>query len=157
MDGHHGNSPLTAFPTPQSSLLLDFDESACKRLITDVLSKDQVVFLIGRIFTSEDEVKIIGYLRGGEAQTFIDVIDEVRFHVRSSLRPGLILTFFVGLASANLYQPGLGLCPSLTSASEEVFERSVQNLRPSGFASEIIKNPTLLRSIGHPALSWRVR
>ena len=68
----------SAFPTPQSSLHLDFGGSACKRLITNDFTKDQIVHLIANIFTSEDEVKMIGYLRGGDAQTFIDVLDEVR-------------------------------------------------------------------------------
>ncbi|KAF9789392.1 kinase-like domain-containing protein [Thelephora terrestris] len=64
------------FPTPQSSLHLDFDGSACKRLITRAFIQSEVVSLIGEIFTSQDEVKMIGYLLGDDAQTFIDIMDE---------------------------------------------------------------------------------
>lgn len=95
---HHGDSPLTAFPTPQSSLHLDFDGSACKRLITHDFSKDEIIRLIGTIFTSEDEVRIIGYLRGAEAQTFIDEMDEVLFHTHSSHKTGLTTFLLISFA-----------------------------------------------------------
>jgi len=60
-------------------MLLDFDESACKRLISSAHSQQQILELLGAIFTSQDEVQMIGYLRGDEAQAFIDVLDQVRF------------------------------------------------------------------------------
>ena len=110
--GDHGNSPLPVFPTPQSSLHLDFDGSACKRLITHKFSRDGVVALIGEIFTSQDEVKMIGFLRADQAQTFIDVIDEVRVYVHSFPRSGLMEFSpfsFYEFISVILCQPGSGL------------------------------------------------
>jgi hypothetical protein len=49
--------------------------------------------LIEAIFTSQDEVKAIGYLRGDNAQTFIDVVHEVRLHAPSFPRRGGLITF----------------------------------------------------------------
>jgi len=72
----NGSQDESAFPTPQSSLHLDFDGSTCKRLIARDSPKDQLITLIGNIFANGDELKMIGYLRGAEAQTFIDVLDE---------------------------------------------------------------------------------
>jgi hypothetical protein len=83
----------SAFPTPQSSLHLDFDASACKRLITHDFSQTEVIPLIGEIFTSQDEVKMIGYLRGDDAQTFIDIMDEVWLYTHSSPSSVLIILF----------------------------------------------------------------
>ncbi|KAF9646803.1 kinase-like protein [Thelephora ganbajun] len=71
-----GSQDESVYPTPNSSILLDFDGSVCKRLITHDFSQHEVVPLIEAIFSSQDEVKMIGYLRGDDAQTFIDVIDE---------------------------------------------------------------------------------
>ena len=70
-------------------MFLDFDNSACKRLISRPHSPQQVVELLEKIFTSKDEVRTIGYLRGEEAQAFIDVLDEVR-STPSFPRRGLI-------------------------------------------------------------------
>jgi len=68
----------SAFPTPNSSVFLDYDNSACKRLISGDHSQQQVIELLEKIFTNKDEIKTIGYLRAHEAQAFIDVLDEVR-------------------------------------------------------------------------------
>ena len=58
-------------------MFLDFDNSACKRLINRAYSQQETIELLEKIFTSKDEVKTIGYLRGEEAQAFINVLDEV--------------------------------------------------------------------------------
>jgi len=79
----------SAFPSPNSSVLLDYDNSACKRLISGVHSQQQVIELLEKIFTNKDEIKTIGYLRAHEAQAFIDVLDEVR-STPSFPRRGLI-------------------------------------------------------------------
>ena len=81
-------------------MIFDLDESACKRLISSTHSKPQVIKLLGEIFTSENEVKIIGYLRGDDAQAFIDVLDDVR-STPSFLWRGLI-------TSVLFRQPGFG-------------------------------------------------
>jgi len=64
------------FSTPNSSMDLDFDNSACKRLISGTHSQQEVIDLLEKIFTSRDEVKTIGYLHGDKAQAFIDVLDK---------------------------------------------------------------------------------
>lgn len=49
------------------------------------------------MFTSQDEVKMIWYLCGDDAQTFINIIDEVRLWARLPLSPVLILLFVSSL------------------------------------------------------------
>lgn len=80
----------SAFPTPQPTLPPNFDASACKRLITNDFPNTELIPLIGEIFTSKDEIKMIGDLPGDAAQTFIDIIHEVRVCTRSS--PCSVLT-----------------------------------------------------------------
>ena len=63
---------------------------ACKRLASRAFSPHEVIPLIEAIFTNQSEVKMIGCLCGDDAQTFIDVIHEVRLRHPSYPRPGLI-------------------------------------------------------------------
>ena len=101
-------------------MVLDFDGSACKRLISSVHSQQQVIELLGKIFTSEDEVKMIGHLRGNDARTFINELDRVRstppfYEARSDY------LFF----SNTFHQSGLGSPQSPTTPPEEMLERFV--------------------------------
>ena len=70
--------PLVTHPVPDSSNLVALDAPACKRLISRSFSPQQVTSLIEAIFTSKDEIAMIRDLRGDDAQTFVDVINEVR-------------------------------------------------------------------------------
>ena len=119
--------PFTAYPTPDSSMILDFDGSACKRLISSVHSQQQVIELLGKIFTSEDEVKMIGYLREGHAEAFINELDKVRstppFSKARSDYPRSLL--FFRFRTFTFHQLGLGSPQSPTTAPEEVLERFV--------------------------------
>ena len=74
---HNGDLPLSVCPTPDSSILVDLHAPACKRLTSNNFSPHEIISLIETIFTTQDEIKMIGCLRGDEAQTFIDVIHEV--------------------------------------------------------------------------------
>ena len=69
--------PSTAHPTSSSSTLVDLEESACRRLISHSFSPHELPSLIEEIFTSKDEVKMIGSLGKDAAQSFIDVIHKV--------------------------------------------------------------------------------
>ena len=71
--------PLMAHPVPELSGLPGPDIPACKRLISGSLSQQQIISLIKAIFTSKDEVAMIRDLRGDDAQTFVDVVNEVHF------------------------------------------------------------------------------
>jgi hypothetical protein len=82
--------PLAVYPTPTTPSPLDFNGSSCQRLISRDFSQNEVVSLIEAIFTNQGEVKMIGYLPKRDAQTFIDVIDEVRLYTPSPPGPGLI-------------------------------------------------------------------
>ena len=68
---------LMAHTVPELSGLPGLKVPACKRLINGPLSQTQVISLIKAIFTSKDEVAMIRDLRGDDAQTFVDVVNEV--------------------------------------------------------------------------------
>jgi len=75
----HDDLPsFTVSSASDPSTPVDFDAPACKRLISHTLLPHEVISLIETIFASKDEVKTIRGLRGVDAQTFIDVIHEVR-------------------------------------------------------------------------------
>jgi hypothetical protein len=80
---HDGDLPLIVYPSPGSSIPVDFGAPAYKRLINYTSLPHQVIPLIEAIFTSQDEVKAIGRLCGENAQTFVDVVHEVRLHTPS--------------------------------------------------------------------------
>ena len=79
--------PSTVPPTLDSSILLNCDGSACRRLISH--ARDAIP-LIREIFANKDELQLINDLRGDDAQTFIDAIHRVRLNNSSFLRWGLI-------------------------------------------------------------------
>ena len=70
--------PLTVYPAASSSNLVDLNIPACKRLISRTSPPHEIISLIKAIFASKDELKMIRDLRGDDAQTFIDVMHEVR-------------------------------------------------------------------------------
>ena len=150
--------PFMVHLVPDSSNLVDLGAPACKRLITRTFSPQEVTSLIEAIFVSEDEVKMVRDLRGDDAQTFIDVIHEVRsvlFFPRHSLIACLLpLLRFRTFA---FRRSGSGSPGSPTMASEDMPRCLMPDLWSSGFASEITANPTLLQSIRYPAVSRRVR
>ena len=90
--------PTEVCPTPDSSDPVDLDTSACKRLISRAsLLPYDIIPLIEAIFTSKDEAKMIGDLRGDDAQTFVDVVHEVFsvfFHLRGTIRLPLLFAPF---------------------------------------------------------------
>ena len=57
-----------------------------KQLVNSTLAAHNRIPLIVTIFSDRDEVEIVGHLRGDDAQTFIDVIDEVSIHTLSPLK-----------------------------------------------------------------------
>ena len=81
---------LTVDQSPNSPIFLNSEAPACRRLISCTFSSHEIVSLIDAIFESQNEVKAIHYLRGDDAQTFIDVIHEVRLHTPRFRSRGLI-------------------------------------------------------------------
>jgi hypothetical protein len=59
------------------------DPPAWERLIDRTLSTHERISLIVSIFSDPNEVEVAGHLSGDDAQTFIDVIDEVSPHTPS--------------------------------------------------------------------------
>ena len=63
---------------------------AWKHIIGRIFSSHGVISLTEEIFVDEEEIRILGGLRGDDGQTFIDVILEVRFHTPSPKKHDLI-------------------------------------------------------------------
>ena len=59
------------------------DRPAWKRLISDPLSTEERISLMTSIFSDHNEVKVVEYLSGDNAQTFIDVTYEASLHALS--------------------------------------------------------------------------
>ena len=56
------------------------DNPLWKHLIDRPLTKDERVSLIADLFSDRSEIETLKGLNGGDAQSFIDVIDEVPVH-----------------------------------------------------------------------------
>jgi len=63
-----------------------------QRLISRTLTADERTTLIVKIFSDRDEVEMAEHLSGDDAQTFIDVIAEVRPHAQRTGRFTLMQT-----------------------------------------------------------------
>ena len=70
--------PSTEYTISESSTVVVPEPSACRRLISRAFVPREIISLIEAIFTSEAETDIVGDLRGEDAQTFIDLVHEVR-------------------------------------------------------------------------------
>jgi len=66
------------FDTVNLSNLVNSDVPACKRQIGHTFSTQGVTSLIEAIFMNKDEIRMVRNLRRNDAQTFVDVIYEVR-------------------------------------------------------------------------------
>lgn len=82
---------------------LDRNIPTWKRLISHTFPSYEVTSLVEEIFVSENELTALDDLRGDDAQTFIDVIHEVRLCTPSSEKRDLIA--FVGC-----FSPGPPTC-----------------------------------------------
>lgn len=60
-------------------VLLCSDLPAWKQLTSSNLATHKRIPLVRTVFSDREEVKIVGHLCGDDAQTFVDMIDEVRF------------------------------------------------------------------------------
>ena len=63
---------------------------AWKRLISRIPTTDERISLITAIFLDDDQVEMVRRLSGDDAQTFIDVVDEVRPRTLTPPMDGLI-------------------------------------------------------------------
>jgi len=87
---HLATPALPGYPPPNSPGLIDLGMPAWRRLINHTFSPHEAIPLIEAMFMTEDEVEMIGCLRGDDAQTLINVIDEVGCYTPSSQSHGLI-------------------------------------------------------------------
>lgn len=69
---------LTVYQILDSSISPNLEAPACRSLISRTFSPHEIISLIEVIFGNQNEIKMIGFLRGDDAQTFIDVIHGVR-------------------------------------------------------------------------------
>ena len=126
------------------------------------LIPDEVISRIEAIITNEDETRLTDYLRGDAAQSFVDSIQEVRFHIPSLLKRGLIIftlfgSFTFDPSPSTDHRSGSGSPQPPATAPEEIFGLFVSYMRSPGSASEISPNPTLLQPFGSPAVQRWVR
>ena len=97
-----------------------------------------------------------GYLRGEAAQTFVDVVHEVRLHFPLPLRPGLT-TIAPLLAILLTNQSGFGPLQPFATSAKEIPKRFVQNLWSLGFITKTATNLSSLQQMERPALQRRIR
>ena len=72
---------VTPSPTPGPSLVLSSGKQALlQRLINCATPEGGLVSIIEAIFSNEKVSDIVEWLRRDNAQTFVDVVDEVRHH-----------------------------------------------------------------------------
>ena len=72
---------VTPSPTPGPSLILGSGKQALlQRLINRPIPEDGLISIIEAIFSKEKVSDIVEWLRRDNAQTFVDVVDEVRYH-----------------------------------------------------------------------------
>ena len=85
----------TALPLPSPGLdptqhldppiAIDSHEQAWQRLIARTVPLDELPSLIETIFSGR-ETDVVNRLKGGDAQAFIDIMDEVPYHTRDFRR-----------------------------------------------------------------------
>ena len=68
------------FSSLASAESLSSDRRALNRLISGPLPQDELASLIETVFSSREAIGLAGYLQESDAQNFIDVVHEVRFH-----------------------------------------------------------------------------
>ena len=81
--------PWAVGDTP--SLALYPGERALQSLISGTIPQGERTSLIEKILSSRGAAHMIGYLQESDAQTFIDIVDEVRRH--SPIPKGCIVDF----------------------------------------------------------------
>jgi len=69
----------------KSPLVSDFDKRAMQRLANRVVSQAELPSVIERIVSSVEATDVVKRFQGNNAQRFIDVIDEARYHIVQSL------------------------------------------------------------------------
>jgi hypothetical protein len=73
--------------SPDLFPFLNLNYPACKRLIRRAFAPNDLPSLVEAILSSKDEGDIIRCLHGDDAQSFIDVVDEVHFTPSPSRNP----------------------------------------------------------------------
>ena len=120
-------------------LFLNFDTLACGRLIRRAFALHELPSLIEAIFSSKDEGNTIRCLTGDDAQTFVDVIDEVRstptHHCESMIE--IDIDTFCRL--------GTGKARSSAMDPKDMSQIVVQDMWPPRAPSEGPEDPHLLR------------
>ena len=78
--------PRDADHASEPRLVLDSDKQAMRRLLSRAVPQDELPSVIETIISNAKAADIAGSLRGGDAQTFIDIIDEASYHTTPSLK-----------------------------------------------------------------------
>jgi len=93
---HRGSDGVQTRLLPDSPLFLDSNTPVCRRLIRRAFALDELPSLIEAIVSTEDERDAICSLARDDAQTLIDVIDEVRSTSVPVIRIGMETVCWLG-------------------------------------------------------------
>ena len=141
----HRHSPTQLCSSSDSSIPVDIRVPACRSSIPS-----EAISRIEAIITNNSDTKLINGLPEDAAQILIDSMQEVRLHIPSLPRLGLIVFALFGSFTFN-HSDFRSSRPPI-AAPGELFKHFVPHMRSPGFASEISANPTLLQPIGLPAV-----
>ena len=130
------SSPIFCVTPTALSSFLYLDTPASQRLISGAFKPDELPFLIKAVFSSEDQAEVVRSLSEDDAQTFIDVTDEVRSPPfrRRDLWP-------TDDAPRRL---GAGDPQSFAGDPKEVSQSLIQNMQSQQTHSEITFDPPWL-------------
>ena len=73
-------------PIPESPFISDSDRRALRRLVDNATPQDQLASLVETVVSNVKVVDLVKSLQGGDAQAFIDTVDEVCRHPREWIR-----------------------------------------------------------------------
>ena len=65
---------------PEPPVISDPDKQALQRLVSRAVPQDELPSVIGSIFSNMKTTDIVGCLQQSDAQCFIDMIDQARYH-----------------------------------------------------------------------------
>ena len=123
-------------------------QTTFERLISNTLPTRDRIPLITSIFSDHDQVEILGNLCGDNAQSFIDVIDEVSARIlHTGGTDWLIHTQTSASCRLGVRQPRI-------TAPQEVSTNFAQDMWPASPAPEITGDSASLRSDRGTTVSW---
>ena len=137
--------PGGANNTSEPPLNSDSGKQALHRLVSQAVLQDELPSVVETIVSTMKAASIVEFLEEGDAQTFVDVIDEARRRTIPAL-----MNFFI---DPHFRLPGFGPPQPLTTNPKEMCEILVQDMCWSYLGSEITACQSARGSGGRCAVS----